>query len=76
MVSCGLGCEVDWSVTMRTRAPDKEKTLDELAREQRLQGAPTLERLIGRGRRLWGSNREFREFLDGIYQRRAEDRRL
>ncbi len=48
----------------------KERTIDELAAEQGVAGPQSLDRLMGQGSDLWGSEREFSEFVDAIRARR------
>ncbi len=48
----------------------KERTIEELAAEQGVAGPQSLDELMGQGSVLWGSEREFDEFVDAIQARR------
>jgi len=51
------------------------KSIEELAAEQGTK--PTrLEDILGKGADLWGSDREFEQFVEDIYASRREDREL
>ena len=51
-----------------------EKTLQQLAVEQAVAPIQRLEEVLGAGAGLWADEHEFHSFLEGIYQRRKEDR--
>ena len=59
---------------MRTKEAERLKA-EKPAKEGRRVPAKNAGRLFGKGRDLWGSDRELDEFLAGIYQRRREDAR-
>ena len=50
----------------------RDKTIEELAREQNLEHQPPIEQLIGQGKDLWESDDELDKFLNGIQERRHE----
>jgi uncharacterized protein (DUF2384 family) len=51
------------------------KSIEELAAEQGTK--PTrLEDILGKGADLWESDQEFEQFVEDIYVRRREDRKL
>ncbi len=54
----------------------RRKTADEVAVEQGIQPLTDadLDGMIGKGKDLWKSDREFDEFVAGIYERRRQSR--
>ena len=46
----------------------------ELASNQNVQPIQRLEEILGKGKDLWKDEEEFENFVQGIYQRRKEDR--
>jgi len=50
----------------------KEPTLDEIGRAQGVTSPQDLDGLIGAGKHLWESDREFEQFVGDIYKRRRE----
>jgi hypothetical protein len=54
----------------------KTKSIEELAAEQGVSLQGQLERIWGAGADLWANDKEFEEFVQGIYDRRKEGLRL
>jgi len=52
----------------------QDSTLAELASQQSVQPVQRLEEILGKGKDLWKDEEEFESFVQGIYQRRQEDR--
>ena len=52
----------------------QDRTLAELASQQSVQPVQRLEEILGKGKDLWKDEEEFESFVQGIYQRRKEDR--
>jgi len=52
----------------------QDSTLAELASQQSVQPVQRLEEILGKGKDLWKDEEEFESFVQGIYQRRKEDR--
>ena len=52
----------------------QDTTLAELASNQNVQPLQRLEEILGKGKDLWKDEEEFENFVQGIYQRRKEDR--
>jgi hypothetical protein len=53
----------------------ESRSIEDLAAEQGVK--PTkLKDILGKGADLWESDREFERFVEGIYDRRREDREL
>ena len=50
------------------------KTLEQLAAKQGVKSIERLEEVLGKGAHLWESDLELENFVQGIYQRRREDR--
>ncbi len=50
----------------------ERKSVAELAAEQGVRLEGQLERIMGAGADLWASDKEFSEFVQGIYDRRRE----
>jgi hypothetical protein len=59
-------------------APDssQRKSIAELAADQGVKLEGQLERIVGAGADLWANDEEFREFVQGIYDRRREGTNL
>lgn len=57
------------------RASDfwRQKSIEELAREQGVKPIARLEEVLGLGADLWDSDEDFEEFLQGIYRRRRAE---
>lgn len=51
----------------------RRKSVDELAKEQGFKPLKKLEDVLGKGKHLWKSDKEFKEFLAGIYEQRRKD---
>jgi hypothetical protein len=52
----------------------QDSTLAELASQQSIRPIQSLEEILGMGKALWKDEEEFESFVQGIYQRRKEDR--
>ena len=52
----------------------QDTTLAELASNQTVQPIQRLEEILGKGKDLWKDEEEFENFVQGIYQRRKENR--
>ncbi len=52
----------------------QEKTLEQLAAEQGVKPIARLEEVLGKGADLWENDLDFENFVQGIYDRRREDR--
>ncbi len=57
-----------------TGKSDDGMTLEQIAAAQGVKPAQELDQLLGAGASLWRSEEEFKEFLNGIYQRRRANR--
>ena len=55
----------------RARGADR-KSIEQLAAEQGVTLEGQLDRIMGVGASLWSSDKEFKEFVQGIYDRRRE----
>jgi hypothetical protein len=51
----------------------REKSIEELAREQQVKPIKDITDVLGKGKDLWASDEEFEEFLAGIRDRRRGD---
>ncbi len=52
----------------------QDSTLAELASQQSVQPVQRLQEILGQGKDLWKDEEEFESFVQGIYERRKEDR--
>jgi hypothetical protein len=61
------------TVELPSMPPRSKKTIEEIALERGWEPFDWDE-MVGQGADLWDSNEEFKDFVDGIYQRRREAR--
>jgi len=69
-------CPEEWKRVVEETGVNfwEEKTLDQLVAEQGVEPIQRLDEILGAGAGLWEDDREFEEFLRGIYQRRKEEK--
>ena len=60
--------DIEWQA--KVDASWQEPTLVEIGLQQDITKPQKLDELLGAGRHLWTSDKEFDDFLDGIYERR------